>query len=299
MRHLTERLAVATLGIALATVPLTGCFGGSDKADSDADDAIESVEEDSDAEDIGVRKPTGDSNFMNWSTLGDAFAAAEMDPDYSYDESCYMALIETGERSVYVAASLNPDIYSKVSEIDIMDDDATKKMEDILAPLPIAFKDDATAKRVPEAELNAFVGKTGQDLVNAGYTFRSYDMYGSNETMASYDRGYWCYSFTFAASVSEGSIEDGGASVLTATITGVDAENVNSSNIAFDPAHVSEITGGAVAGTPAIDEGTDVLPEDGTAPEDATIDDGVLSDDGAIDAGDISEEASTEGIPAA
>lgn len=241
MRHFAGKITVAMLGLALVAVPLTGC-GGAGGGEGTAEDTTESV--------ATERKAEGSSDYTTWKTLGDAFAATSQDPEYGYDDSCYIGIIRTADnKTVYVAAQMTPDAFKDASNVDVLEADAVTKMEDALSSLPIGFKEDITDKKVDTTTLESFVGKTGQDLVDAGFTFESYFMYDGPETMATYANGYYGYNFTFDATVPEASTGDGGASVLSATIKSVDTNGTNLSNFVLDSAHITEITGGAVTGT--------------------------------------------------
>lgn len=276
MRYFANKAAVSLLGLALATVPLTGCFGGGDKGgDSSSDDTTETVEVAADDYGtMGQRTPTGNADYTTWKTLGDAFAAAEEDPSYGYDASCYAGVIKAGGKAVYVAAQMTPDVFEKAQAVDMLATDSVSKTEEALSTLPIGFIDDITDKQVPQAELDAFVGKTGQDLVNAGYTFLSYFMYGGEQTGGTFGNGYYSYDFTFDASVSEAAIEDGGASIMGATIVSVSSGD-NLSDDIFSPENIAQVTGGAVVGAAPVAEavpadGTAVTPDE-TLPSDATL----------------------------
>ena len=77
------------------------------------------------------------------------------------------------------------------------------------------------------------MGKSGQDLVNDGFAFESYWMYGGDETGAVMAKGLLAYNVTFDVSIPDEKADDGGASIMGATIK--DVVYAGASNEATDP----------------------------------------------------------------
>lgn len=267
MRRLAQRAAATTLGLALVAAPLTGCGSDGGKTpETTTSDTVAAIEESK------KRVPTGSTDIATWETLGDVFAAAEEDPSYGYDEGTYVAVVSVNGRRVYVTARMTPEVYEALCGVDVTASDATKKAEDALSPLELTTVEDITDEVLPQAELDALVGKTGKDLVDEGFAFSSYLMYGGEEgTIASFDKGYYSYEITFAASTPESDAEDGGASVMDATVTGA-SSGMSLSQDALDPTKVGQVgvvdvkdVTEAVETAGKVEEGGDSLKDDAGA----------------------------------
>lgn len=261
MRGLTERVTIGMLGLALITTPLTGCLGnGGDAADTDATDAPATPGTDA-AETPGKKAPTGNPDSTTWKTLGDALSAAEDRMAYGYDASHYVGVVIAGGRTVYVIATMTPESYEALNgATDAQGDYATNPA---VAGMPLEFVDDITDKVVPQEELESLVGRTGQELMDAGYAFSSYRMYDDTETIAAFSNGYYTYDFTFAtqlpASVAEGA-PDGGEALKAATITHVES-NGDISDAVLDPTRVGQQDGQQGAASATGDAGGADVPD--------------------------------------
>lgn len=234
MRSITRSTVAAGLALALATVPLTGCLGGKDKADDRQQETKEAVD--------GAVQEDEEVDIASWKTLADAFAASAGDPSYGYDENHYVAVLTVGERSVHVVATMTPEVFEAVSDIDITQDGYQDKMSEALSPLVVESATDITDEAIPQEELDALIGKTGQEIMDAGFSFSSYMAYGGDETTAIFDKGYYAYEFTFPVRVAEDATEDGGAALRIAVAKNV-ISNMNISNDALDPTKVDALSG--------------------------------------------------------
>ena len=223
MKKMARGSITAAIAIALSVGPLTSCGGREQKQDSGSEAAATQT-----AQKVDVSQ---------WKTLGDAFKASTGDPSYSYDESNFMGVLTLGDagQKVHVVATMTPEVYKAISELDIMKDDFQAELKKTLAPLAIRHAEDITDKAETEESYSALVGKTGDELAAEGYRFASYVSYGGDEAIASYDKGYYSYEITFAKKVAESETEDGGAALKDAKATEV-AFNCNISESAPDPA---------------------------------------------------------------
>lgn len=267
MRRLAQKTVATALGLTLAVVPLTGCFGGKDKTDEPADDTTEQTVDAT--VDDGARTPTGNPDFNTWTTLGDAFAAATYDPSYGYDENYYLGTIPVNDRTIYVIARMTPELYNSFN--DAFGDVAAG--EAAISAVAIEYKEDITDKLMTQEQLDSFVGKTGQELLDAGFVFQSYTMYGAEETMATYDNGFYSYEFTFPVKTDDATAEtDEGESLKAATVTAAETFG-NTGNVCYSPTEFTQIPELAALGlipsstadesTDAMADGTEVIPVDG------------------------------------
>lgn len=237
MGIITTRTVSVALGIAVAA-PLAGCTmpGTTLDVDQKGDETTVTYEG-------RMRKPpTGNPDSATWKTLGDAFAAAEADPSYGYDEHAYVAVVPAGGRSIYVTARMTTEAYGAAGKIRFTDTDSIDGIEAALSGLEITKAEDITDKVIPQADLEKLIGKSGKDLMDDGYRFVSYSAYGGDSTTATFDKGYYGYEITFSKKLPEGANPDGdeGATVRDATITGVRSDK-NLSLAALDPTKAGKV----------------------------------------------------------
>lgn len=220
MRNAAKTVAAMALALSL-TMPLVACGGSTSSSEgSDTPAAEESA-----AETIDV---------SSWKTLGDALAAKTDDyATASWDEVYYLSVFDTGEQTVRVIAKMDADTYAKISDLDAAADDYDEAFDKVVSALELESAEDLTDEKLSQDELDAYVGKTGQDLVDDGFAFSSYFMYGGDETGATMDKGYLAYDVTFDVTVPEDQTEDEGAAVMGATVTAI--EYAGASDAAVDP----------------------------------------------------------------
>lgn len=239
MRRIAQKAVVTALGFSLVIVPLAGCNGGgtTSKPSTGAEEQVEeSVEGDEGFIDHDARTPTGNPDYNTWSTLGDAFDAATSDPSYGVDENYYLGTIPVEDRTIYVIARMTSEAYAAFN--DAFDDNAAA--EAAIAAMAIEYKADISDEVLSQAELDAYVGKTGQELLDAGFIFQGYSMYGGDETMATFDKGFYSYEVTFPVKVEEDMTEDGGASLLDASASAVDSYG-NTGNLIYSPTEFTQV----------------------------------------------------------
>lgn len=223
MKRFSTKLTTLAVTLALAAFPLAAC-GNSDGTNSGADEPAPAT-----SQDAGV-------DTSSWATMGDALAVADSDDiSYSYDESTFVCVFKSGEATIRTVAEVQPGIDEKFADLDMFAEDYRQKFTEAVADLKLVEAADITADCMSQEDLQQYVGKTYQDLLDAGFTFASYNMYGGEQTGADLDKGYYAYDFTFDAQVSEDQTEDGGAALTDATV--VEAQSLgNLSNAALDPA---------------------------------------------------------------
>lgn len=221
MRHRTKALAAFALALALAVVPLAACSGEPDSGGDVAPDAG------------GQSAPIDVSTL---STFGDVLAIDSENYTASWDENHYLYAVDSGGSVIRAVVEINPEIYQQISEIEFQNDDSRDKLIELIGDLPMASVEDIASQRLSQEELDAFVGKTGQDLYDAGFTFLYYSLYGGKQTMAWISNGYFAYEFTFDVTVPESESEDEGASLVDAPVTEV--AYVDIAQAAVDPSLV-------------------------------------------------------------
>lgn len=215
MNNLTKKLVSAAFALAIAVTPLAACSSG---APSDTP-AEPSAAEATSASDI--------------KTFSDLFA---LDPEmymngFSEDGSQFVFVCKAGDISMRAIAETTPEAKEQIDALDISDMDYLTQLGAILDTLPLVSMEDLSAGIIPQDELDAYVGKTYQDLLDAGFTFDHYFFYGGEQTGADLIYGDFDYTVTFDATISDDT--DGGAALANATV--VEISCAGPADSAIDP----------------------------------------------------------------
>ena len=210
--------------IALSAVLLSACSGQPAASDSGSGASPASAGQ------------AASVDVSSWKTLGDALAVQTASMSSGWNDNYYVAVFQGGDSYYRVVAKMDAETDDKIDNVDWTRDDADKQIAEAAGGLPLVSAEDVTGELLGQAELDALVGKTGQELIDDGWTFDRYLMYGGDQTAAGFVKGYFCYSFTFDTTVPEGKTEDGGASVMG--VSAVSAEFYGAADSATDPEHV-------------------------------------------------------------
>lgn len=209
--------AVATvLCLALSALPLAACSGQQANEDTSA-----------------PSEQAAALDTSSWKTLGDALATQTDSMSSGWDDNYYVAVFHAGDSVVRVVAKMTSEASDKLDAVDWLAEDVDEQVAAAVGSLELVSAEDLTPEIVSQDELDSLKGKTGQDLVDAGWTYSEYFMYGGDQTGAIFERGLLTYSFTFDVTTPEEATDDGGASIMDATIT--EAEFQGAANSATDP----------------------------------------------------------------
>ena len=149
---------------------LTAC-GGSAALSASAAPEAENAESASAAQETQAPEAADNAEFH---TMADVFA---YDSDnYASGGDFYIYVFEKDGIIYRATAKFPPDVSEKVAAIDIFDEQYDAMVREAVAPLEIEKLDNLTEMIPPQEELDALVGKTGQDLLDAGWTIWSYQL---------------------------------------------------------------------------------------------------------------------------
>lgn len=229
MKRTTTTITSMAIALSLTVMPLAAC---SSKA---ADDGAASTPAE-EAQAAAVT-PTAE-DIASWKTLGEALAFHSDDSNnWGSDENYFVTVFNAGDAVIRAVAKMTPEIYNKTCELDIMAEDYDKQLLATIGDCELVSAEDITEEKLSQGELDSFVGKTGQDLVDAGFVFESYFMYGGEQTGATFAKDNFSYNVIFDVTVEEDKTEDGGASVMGATTSSL--EYCSTANAAIDPTAVA------------------------------------------------------------
>lgn len=194
-----QKAAATALALALAVVPLAGC-GGQEATDDGGSTETTSQQAAVDA--------------SSWKTMGDALSAQTGMSAAGWNDDYYVTVFQAGDSYFRVVAKMTEDAQKKLDEMDYSKGDPDEQTLDAVGDLTIEQCEDLTDKVIAQDELDTYVGKTGKELVDAGFTFQDYGMYGGDQTGANFTKDGFVYMFTFDATVSDDATDDEGAAVM-------------------------------------------------------------------------------------
>lgn len=196
---------VVALVLALSVTPLVAC--GS-KPSTESGDA-------------GSSAPATASaavDTSSWKTLSDALATQTESMSSSWDTKHYVTVFKAGDSYVRVVVELTDEESKKMEAVDWSQDDVSKQIEKAAGSAKIVTAEDITAEILDQNTLNTLIGKTGKELVDDGWVFESYFMYGGEQTGATMSKGNFGYNVTFDVTTPDSATEDGGASIMDAPV---------------------------------------------------------------------------------
>ena len=218
-------IAVLTLGL------FAGCGGAASESKSSEEIAAEAASsqemtsesaaaEDAAAEDAatgsaaaeesGSPKSTagGEVDLDSLKTLGDAFALQGKDEDINqrgFSEDKYIYVFSIAGVPYRVTADLPADVSEKLFALEF-DENYEKNEMELVSGLEITSRENLNDQILPQEELDALVGKTGQELFDAGW--REGSFYNTETLEVSLEYGPFSYKMQFDGEVPPEDAED-------------------------------------------------------------------------------------------
>ena len=154
-------------------------------------------------------------------TLGDLLGLPEVATGLT--GTTYIYAFEQDGNTYRAICDVSEETAQAIFDLDFDDPDYDKKMNDLVAPLPVKVIENLTENLPSQQEADQYIGKTGQDLIDDGWTVYYYNL---DELQFTMTYGIYSYDITF-----EGKIKDpetfnedtdmGGLTVKTITCSGV------------------------------------------------------------------------------
>ena len=110
-------------------------------------------------------------------TLGEAMKISSEISSYEFDSHYFVYVFSYEGNPTRVYGKLNADLFEKLDQ-EMMNGADTAKLADVLRDVKIEKMENLNEKAPSQAELDAYKGKNGQSLLDAGF---SADGYASNE----------------------------------------------------------------------------------------------------------------------
>lgn len=189
----------------------------------------------------GCGKPAGGGNeggsgaaspaeITSAKTIGDL--AKYENNGYMYDDKNYVTVVVVNGDFYRAKAKLTKEILEKLDAVDFQDENTSQKVEEIMAPIEIAELLNLSDMVLPKEELDKLVGKTGEDLLNAGWTTTGYYPDGSSIRM---DHGPAQYDVVFEETIPEaGDGTDTDEVIKPLKVKSIEFVEISSSAFDFD-----------------------------------------------------------------
>ena len=139
----------------------------------------------------------GQVDLSSLKTIGDAMTFEGKDEETvqrSTYNGKYIYVFTVGGNAYRVTADLSSDLEEKIYALEF-DDDYDKNEAALVQDLPISTAEDLSEQILSQEELDALVGKTGQELMDMGW--RSGSFYNWAEKEAWLEYGPYAYSIHF------------------------------------------------------------------------------------------------------
>ena len=139
-------------------------------------------------------------------TMGDAFALETEEDQWAVYEGKVVYAFKAGDTYYRVRASIPEDEQQAYWDIEFDDEEAEAKQHAIIDPLEIEQVENLSEQMLTQDELNALVGKTGQELVDEGWEYTG--SYNLVDMLVWMTYGPFEYSITFDGSTDEPNNDD-------------------------------------------------------------------------------------------
>ena len=120
-------------------------------------------------------------------TLGDVFKLEKDGEMSTYNEKQYVNVFKYGGVYYRVYADLTEKLYNDIEAIDFFDENREQKTNDILGGVKIKLAENMTKYIPTEAELQKYVGKTGQELLDMGFWASGYSLWDDQVFFMGYE----------------------------------------------------------------------------------------------------------------
>lgn len=136
-------------------------------------------------------------------TVGDIIALQEVGKPIEIFSNgvFYCGFIKDGT-AVRALANMSDEEKKQYDELDIFDEDYNDKYNAIMLDLKISQLDDISSEMIPQEELDSYIGKTGQEVLDAGFEQNGYAIL-EGSTIFTLAKGQLTYDFTFNEDISQ------------------------------------------------------------------------------------------------
>ena len=134
-------------------------------------------------------EPAAAEETAGFRTMGDVFVYES--PNNGCSETKYVYVFEKDGVIYRAVADLPAGVSETIWGLDFFDEKYDEKVREAVAPLPIVQLDNLTERIPAQAELDALIGKTGQELKDEGWTISAWQLDDMEFTL---DHGPFAYT---------------------------------------------------------------------------------------------------------
>lgn len=113
----------------------------------------------------------------------------------SYTENAYVYVFSLDGKNYRAIASCDEATGNAIFDLDFADSDYDQKLAELISPLAIEQLDLLDDYIIPQEELDKLVGKTGEELLNDGWTMGM--SYNTEDLRFDMEKDCWAYSVVF------------------------------------------------------------------------------------------------------
>ena len=107
-------------------------------------------------------------------TLGDAYAIEAEDSQFGFTEKKYAYVFTVDGTTYRVIADIPKEVRADADKLDASKEDFDEKSKELFGPLEISKRENLSEMTPKQEDLDKYVGKTGQELLDEGWIFSSY-----------------------------------------------------------------------------------------------------------------------------
>ena len=128
-----------------------------------------------------------------YKTVGDAMAEETGGGYKQWDEEQFIYAFEVNGVPMRVVAKSSPEIIEQIDALDFFDENYEEKFKEIVAPLEVTGCEDLSSKIISQKELDKLAGKSGQELMDAGFEVIGFGWGGGDESEFDLCKGLFEY----------------------------------------------------------------------------------------------------------
>ena len=154
----------------------------------------------------GCGKTDSAGSADSWKTMGDVIALDSETTQSAIYTDTYVYVFELNGTYYRATAALSEEISAALWDLDFSDEDYDTKYAELVKPLAIDKIEELNDQILSEDEMDALVGKTGQELLDDGWS----SGYGYNLESMEFWMNYGPFNYTvvFDGEVAEEDYED-------------------------------------------------------------------------------------------
>lgn len=152
------------------------------------------------SQDGGGAEPSAPASIEDVKTIGDVIALQSEETRSAVYDNKVVYAFKLGDTYYRVTATMTDEEAQAYFDVDFADEDWEEQQNAIVAPLAIDEVENLSEQIPSQDELDALVGKTGQELMDEGWVFAGHNLEGMEFWM---DYGPFEYTVVFDGEVAE------------------------------------------------------------------------------------------------